>query len=175
MGKVDVKIRKTGASAPSGGYYTAYSKTSKLVALSGDKTLDAKIYSISHSRTLRECYRWIIANGSRGASRTRVYTSIRKSWMIKEAKLLLISGNTDCYGMSSSFYWCAKAKNYDVREVCGTVPRRSGGRAAHSWVEINVDGVWHCYDPDLGRSYPTRNFYNFTMDAAPTSYTRLYV
>ena len=50
----------------------------------------------------------------------------------------------NCFCFAASFYWCAKELGYDARLIEGRY-----GEGAHSWVEIDIDGVTYTFDPEL--------------------------
>ena len=58
-----------------------------------------------------------------------------------------LKGN--CYVMAATFCEMAKLLGYDVQQVSGQVPARSGGLTPHSWVEVYIDGQTYVCDPDF--------------------------
>lgn len=66
--------------------------------------------------------------------------------------------------------WLAKGIGYDAVAVSGYIPSTSGGRLAHGWCEVTIDGVEYIIDGSLGHSYTTKNFYMRTYSSAPVTY-----
>ena len=68
------------------------------------------------------------------------------------------TGTGGCYVMAATFYEMARELGYDAHQMTGYVPRRGGGLAIHSWVEIISNGEIYVVDPDF--AYETdRNGY----------------
>ena len=59
------------------------------------------------------------------------------------------TGTGGCYVMAATFYEMARELGYDAHQMSGYVPRRGGGLAIHSWVEIISNGVTYVVDPDF--------------------------
>lgn len=59
------------------------------------------------------------------------------------------TGTGGCYVMAATFYEMARDLGYDAHHMSGYVPRRGGGMAIHSWVEVVMDGVIYVVDPDF--------------------------
>ena len=59
------------------------------------------------------------------------------------------TGTGGCYVMAATFYEMARELGYDAHQMSGYVPRRGGGLAIHSWVEIVTNGVTYVVDPDF--------------------------
>ena len=55
----------------------------------------------------------------------------------------------NCYVMASVFCRLAEMLDYDVKQISGSVPLRTGGYGPHSWTEIVVDGKTYVCDPDF--------------------------
>ena len=55
----------------------------------------------------------------------------------------------NCYVMASVFCRLAEMLDYDVKQISGSVPLRTGGYGPHSWTEIVVDGKIYVCDPDF--------------------------
>lgn len=55
----------------------------------------------------------------------------------------------NCYIMAGTFYHMARLLGYEVHQVNGYVPLKSGGLGPHSWVEIVVNGSTYVCDPDF--------------------------
>ena len=171
MDKLSVKLVKKNGATPSGGYYTAYSKTSKLVALSGDKTLDGYVYNIYQKKgtNLRTLFNHVVKD----YSYIRTYDGYSGSWTkwsIPYAKQMVKNKGGNCYRHAALFTWLARGIGYNAKCRVGYVPRRSGGYAPHGWVEIVQNGTTYCYDPDLAKDHPGRNWYKFRYSNSPTNY-----
>jgi transglutaminase-like putative cysteine protease len=80
------------------------------------------------------------------------------------------SGN--CYRFAALFYVLAKELGYTAKVVSGAVPSRSGGWAAHGWVEIRKGGKTYLCDPDMANAIRGRRWYMVTYANAPLSYRK---
>ena len=58
------------------------------------------------------------------------------------------TGTGGCYVMAATFYEMARELGYEAYQMSGFVPRRTGGMAIHSWVEVVIDGDICVVDPD---------------------------
>lgn len=169
----------TGARTIDGKTY-AFSSSGAWIKITGNASLDSRIANLAKQKgSLRACFDWVknhkhtnwAAGGGvlRYPNGTHVLTT---SWVATEAARMLDGKTTDCYAYSSAFACLAKALGYDAKVVNGYVPSRSQGWASHSWVEIKQGGTTYVYDPDLGHSIPSVNFYGFTYANAPTNYKK---
>lgn len=172
-------VMATGTRTIDGKSYS-FSSSGAWVQITGNASLDSRMIAKAKSLgSLRACYDWTKnhthtnwASGGgvlRYANGTHALTT---SWVGTEAQRMLDGETTDCYAFSSCFACLARALGYDAKVVNGYVPSRSKGWASHSWVEIKQGGTTYVYDPDLGHSIPSVNFYAFTYGNAPTNYKR---
>lgn len=170
---LQVQLVKKGKKAP--GYTKIRFSGSKgwITKMTGSAKLDKAIYKLAQKKkTIRACYDWVKSHKHTnwyGAGKKRYNNGTRK-WYKSEASRMMFGKPTDCYAFAATFTLLTNALGYDSKVVCGYVPSRSLGQAAHGWVEIKLKGKTYVYDPDLGHSYPSRNFYKFTYKHAPTKY-----
>ncbi len=152
-------------------YMTNKSKTAKTI-ITGDEKIDEQLVKRAKKlKTLRACYNWVKNHSHTnwaGMGITR-YKSGTSYWWADECDRMLNGRATDCYAYATTFAGLARALGYDATTVCGYVPSRSLGWAAHSWARVTLKSGKRYYDPDLGRSYGS-GFYQFTYGGAPTSY-----
>lgn len=170
---IQVKLVAKGKKAP--GYTNIKYCGAKgwITKMTGDAKLDKAIYKLAQKKkTVKACYNWV-----KNHKHTNWYGSGKKrhnngtrSWYASEANRMMFGKATDCYSYAATFALLANCLGYNSKAVCGYVPSRSLGQAAHSWTEIKIKGKTYAYDPDLGHSYPGTNFYKFTYKHAPTNY-----
>lgn len=158
----------------------SFSSSGAWVQITGNADLDSRIVKLAKQQgSLRNCFNWVKnhkhTNWAAGGGVLRYANgthSLSTSWVATEAQRMLDGKTTDCYAFAACFACLAKALGYDAKVVNGYVPSRSQGWASHSWVEIKQGGTTYVYDPDLGRSIPSVNFYGFTYSNAPTNYKK---
>ena len=73
----------------------------------------------------------------------------------------------NCYVMAAVFYEMAYVMGYNVRQMAGQVPLRSGGDGPHSWVEIDMEGQTYVFDPDF-TNYTNQNGFKFKYGQSGT-------
>ena len=149
--------------------------TDQLPSITGDFTLDGKVRNLAgRLGSLSACFNWTKNHTHKNWAGNRSYAHGRygtnADWVRNECARMINGQQTDCYAFAATFGCLAKALGYDVRVVSGSVPRISGGQAAHGWVEIVQGGTTYVYDPDMARGYPTYNFYKITYGSAPLNY-----
>ncbi|MBO5496679.1 MAG: transglutaminase domain-containing protein, partial [Oscillospiraceae bacterium] len=105
-----------------------------------------------------------------------LYEPGETGWAEEEAYVMFTKGSGNCYNYAAAFYELARAIGCDAKIYSGTI--RSGlpsldsdgtmpplpKDTPHGWVEINLDGEYRLFDPDMemaNRDYPgSRNFFN---------------
>ena len=158
----------------------SFSSSGAWTQITGNASLDSRIIKLAKQQgSLRNCFNWVKnhkhTNWAAGGGVLRYANgthALSTSWVGAEAQRMLDGKTTDCYAFAACFACLAKALGYDAKVVNGYVPSRSQGWASHSWVEIKQGGTTYVYDPDLGRSIPSVNFYGFTYGSAPTNYKK---
>jgi uncharacterized protein YjdB len=184
---IQIKLVKKGAAAPGKTTNTYKAKSSSITkttstsSITGNASLDSRLKTLAKKcGGLRACYNWVKnhkhTNWAKGGGVLRYANGTHKlteSFVVSEAARMLDGKKTDCYAFSSAFACLAKALGYDAKVVNGYVPSRSQGWASHSWVEIKQGKTTYVYDADLGRAYPSVNFYAFTYSKAPTKYKKV--
>ena len=158
----------------------SFSSSGAWTQITGNASLDSRIIKLAKQQgSLRNCFNWVKnhkhTNWAAGGSVLRYANgthALSTSWVGAEAQRMLDGKTTDCYAFAACFACLAKALGYDAKVMNGYVPSRSQGWASHSWVEIKQGGTTYVYDPDLGRSIPSVNFYGFTYGSAPTNYKK---
>lgn len=169
INRVQVKLVLKGTKAPGKTSMPVYSGITNNPTV--DKWLKAKAKKL---KTLRACYVWTMNHRHTdwaGFGTTR-YKNGTEYWYASEVARMKDGLGTDCYSFSATFACLARALGYNAKVICGYVPSRSAGWAAHSWVEVKKKGGTYCYDPDLGRSYRGVNFYAFRYGSSPTNYKK---
>ena len=63
----------------------------------------------------------------------------------------------DCYVMAATFYWMAKVSGSDAHYVKGYF-KKSSGKGAHAWVEIDYKGTTYVYDPNFQKEYKLNGY-----------------
>ena len=82
-------------------------------------------------------------------------------FMQADALEMMKTHRGNCYSFASVFYYLARWIGYDAVTYSGTLGRTS---QPHSWVEIEFDGTWYVFDPELENAYRTKyNNYNMKL------------
>ena len=86
-------------------------------------------------------------------------------WSRTYALNMLKSGGGSCYSYASAYAYLVKAAlpDLNVRVGWGSTPAAGGGLTPHGWCEINIDGTWFVFDPDLYRYVYYGSCYYQTM------------
>lgn len=111
-------------------------------ALPAGSSLQARAKLAEIGRDLGAAYNW-----SRSLKWTNQYASPDAGTRAM-ANTGFSTGTGGCYVMAATFYEMARDLGYDAHQMSGYVPRRGGGLAIHSWVEVVVNGVTYVVDPD---------------------------
>lgn len=81
-----------------------------------------------------------------------------KTWALN----MFRDGYGNCFNYAAAFGFLAKkATGYPVRLVSGRVPSNSGGLTPHGWCEVQINGTWRVFDPDM---------YKFDANSRPAYY-----
>ena len=131
----------TGGSAPQTQQQPKQQQTNTTQASGGSDQARAKLNEIGHD--LRAAYVW-----SSNLQWTNQYSSPDAGTRAM-ANTGFTTGTGGCYVMAATFYEMARELGYDAHQMTGYVPRRGGGLAIHSWVEIVSNGVTYVVDPDF--------------------------
>ena len=92
-------------------------------------------------------------------------------WEKDYALHLLRDGGGNCYSFACAFHFMAKALGYDTWTVKGyLVNRQTGGLLDHCWVEGNVAGGRHIFDPELHYEFGTVDMFLIDPARAPVTY-----
>lgn len=94
------------------------------------------------------------------------------NWTIPFAKEMYERRGGNCYRYASLYCWLLRAAGYDANAISGYISSRIQGWAPHGWVEVYINGTTYVCDPNIGRSYPNRNFYMITYATAPFTYKK---
>lgn len=69
-----------------------------------------------------------------------------EGWEQDEAYKMLSTGRGNCYSYAAVFCMLARAVGFDAETRAGTLDFIG---SAHGWVEIEIDGEWYYFDPEL--------------------------
>ena len=83
------------------------------------------------------------------------------------------TGRGNCYCYAAAFYYLARQLGYDVTIISGRV---GSDGDPHGWVELEMDGVWRIFDPELEMAWEAKgrdfDFFCMTRAQAPWPYTK---
>lgn len=174
MEAYQVKIVLKGAAAPGSTAKSFSDKNGFLGGPSTDAELNNIVRTIINSKTgtgsnaLRNAFNYVASLKYKKGS---VYPSGSwQSWSVPFAKEMYYNGRGNCYRFASLFCWIARGLGYDAKTIAGQCPETGGGRTAHGWVEITINGTAYICDPDMANAYPSRNWYMVTYANAPINY-----
>ena len=68
----------------------------------------------------------------------------------------------DCYVMAATFYWMAKVSGSDAHYVKGYF-KKSSGKGAHAWVEIDYKGTTYVYDPNFQSEFGKKGYTGYKI------------
>lgn len=139
------------------------------VFTTGMPELDAYLFEVLESRVdpakmkqkdmLRILYEYVVTEFFY-MNRSQ-YQPGETGWAEEEAYVMFTKGSGNCYNYAAVFYELARAIGCDARIYSGTIssgrpPLDSDGTkellpefTAHGWVEINLDGEFRLFDPDM--------------------------
>ena len=142
-------------------------------SLTGDAKLDVYIYSIvfDHGKDLRACFDYLtnmkgvveMVEGETLWGLMDEETTLRYATYVRERN------ESDCYGASAVFAYCARACGYDAYLRAGSVPAQAGAEV-HGWTELYIDGETYVCDVSLGRALRDIDWYMVTYENAPVEY-----
>ncbi len=97
-------------------------------------------------------------------------------WYRSYAKNMISAGGGNCYSYAA-LYACLvkKATGLPVRVARGMTPGLSVPLTPHGWCEVQINGVWYVFDPDLYRFvYPGSCYYQTMGQIGHYYYNRNY-
>lgn len=139
FGKAEGRTATGGAPAPQASKPQQQQQSNTSLSGSSDQAR-AKLNEIG--RDLRAAYVW-----SSNLQWTNQYSSPDAGTRAM-ANTGFSTGTGGCYVMAATFYEMARELGYDAHQMSGYVPRRTGGLAIHSWVEVIINGTTYIVDPD---------------------------
>ena len=143
-------------------------------SLSGNKSLDRGIAKIlAKHDTLKSAYTYV-RDKMKWADPDTAYRSgkyMSAANTKRYAKEMIKNGKGSCYCSSSLFMWLARGLGYKAKVTVGYMQSNTPGLVgAHSWVEVRKGGKVYVCDPDLGRAYPSRDWFMKLYKDAPAEY-----
>ena len=81
-------------------------------------------------------------------------------WEAQDAYTIFSTRYGNCYGFAAAFGEMARAIGVEARIQSGTIRGDMSLAVDHSWVEIQVDGKWRVFDPEMEyRGWSEKSFY----------------
>lgn len=126
---------------------------------SGSAELDGKLRAIvlretndsmTREERLRALYLYIRDTTEFKYRKRPTYAMGASDFMLDDALLLLNTGRGNCYCYASLFWYLSRWLGYDAVIYSGLVGQNA---SPHAWVEIEFDGVYRIFDPELEMSY----------------------
>lgn len=122
----------------------------------GDATLDSQLHKVIESICVNE--------PKNEANLEAIYFYVRDNftyqarqhvprgatgWELKYAAPMMRSHYGNCYSWASVFMYLTRCAGFESRCQSGTTGKNNN---AHGWTEIEFDGVWYVFDPEMENS-----------------------
>lgn len=147
---------------------------------SGDELLDSHVRSalsgiiepgMTRWEALRAAYDY--TRDSFSYLRRNYYLFRETGWAHDEAMTMFETGRGNCYCYAAVFYYLARQLGYNCTIISGRVGTDGD---PHGWVEMQIDGRWHIFDPELEMAWREKgrdfDFFNMSYSAVPWPYTK---
>ena len=147
---------------------------------SGDELLDGYVKDILAELLEPGMGRWEALRAAYEHTRDS-YSYLRRNyylfretgWEHDEALTMFETGRGNCYCYAAAFYYLARQLGYDMTIISGRV---GSDGDPHGWVELEMDGVWRIFDPELEMAWEAKgrdfDFFCMTRAQAPWPYTK---
>ena len=123
---------------------------------------------MSNDAKLKQLFMWVVNNCN--YQRRYDFTGAT-GWWETYAYDMLTTRRGNCYGYAAAYaYLAKKATGYEVRVGWGQTPASAGGLTPHGWCEININGTWYIFDPDLYKFVAQYTYYYRTHQEMAGNY-----
>lgn len=147
---------------------------------SGDDALDAYVQEalagllepgMTRWEALRAAYDY--TRDSFSYLRRNYYLFRETGWAHDEAMTMFETGRGNCYCYAAVFYYLARQLGYNCIIISGRVGTDGD---PHGWVEMQLDGRWQIFDPELEMAWREKgrdfDFFDMNRSRAPWPYTK---